>query len=99
MLETIYGQCLAHEMTLKGIAFAAQVPIPVRYKEVLLEGGFRVDFLVENTLLLELKSVERFESVHDAQILTYMKFARVKSGLLINFNVKRLKDGIKRFIL
>jgi GxxExxY protein len=99
LLESTYGQCLGHELKLSGITFATQYPIPVEYKEVRLECGFRADFLVENTLILELKSVEQIESVHEAQILTYMKFAGVRIGLLINFNVKLLRNGIKRFVL
>ncbi|SPF36318.1 conserved hypothetical protein [Syntrophobacter sp. SbD1] len=99
LLEATYAQCLAHELTLNGIGFTAQYPIPVEYKKIRLECGYRADFLVENTLILELKSIEKIDSVHEAQILTYLKFARVKTGLLINFNVKLLKNGIKRFIM
>lgn len=99
LLESTYEQCLAHELTLKGIAFKLQCPLPVEYKEVRLDCGYRADFFVEDALILELKSVEQIQSVHEAQILTYMKFASARTGLLINFNVKRLKDGIKRFVL
>ncbi|MGO9376003.1 MAG: GxxExxY protein [Syntrophobacteraceae bacterium] len=99
LLESTYERCLAHELTLNGIAFKLQCPLPVEYKEVRLDCGYRADFFVEDALILELKSVEQIQSVHEAQILTYMKFARARMGLLINFNVKRLKDGIKRFVL
>jgi GxxExxY protein len=99
LLESTYGQCLAHELTLKGIAFKLQCPLPVEYKEVRLDCGYRAYFFVENSLILELKSVEQMESVHEAQILTYMKFAHARTGLLINFNVKLLRDGIKRFVM
>jgi GxxExxY protein len=98
-LESTYEQCLAHELTLKGISFEIQCPIAVEYKGISLDCGYRADFFVEDSLILELKSVEQVQSVHDAQLLTYMKFAGVRSGLLINFNVKRLKDGSKRFVL
>jgi GxxExxY protein len=99
LLESTYGQCLAHELKLNGVAFKLQCPLPVEYKDVRLDCGYRADFFIENTLIVELKSVERIESVHEAQVLTYMKFAHAPTGLLINFNVKRLRDGIKRFVL
>jgi len=99
LLEATYEKCLAHELTLNGIAFESQCSFPVEYKEVFLDCGYRADFFVEDTLIVELKSVERIEKVHEAQILTYMKFAHVRIGLLINFNVKLLKSGIKRFVL
>ncbi|MHC1729403.1 MAG: GxxExxY protein [Syntrophobacteraceae bacterium] len=99
LLEAMYEQCMAHELTLKGITFKRQCPFPVEYKEVRLDCGFRVDFLVDETLILELKSVEQIQSIHEAQLLTYVKLARVKTGLLINFNVKLLKDGSKRMVL
>ena len=99
LLESTYEQCLAHELRLNGIAFKLQCPLPVEYKQVRLDCGYRADFFVEDALILELKSVEQIQSVHEAQLLTYMKFARARTGLLINFNVKRLKDGIKRFVL
>jgi GxxExxY protein len=84
---------------LNGIGFRLQWPLPVEYKEVRLDCGYRVDVLVEDALILELKSVEQTERIHEAQLLTYMKLARIGTGLLINFNVPRLKDGIKRFVL
>ena len=99
MLESTYEQCLAHELTLNGIAFKLQCPLPVEYKAIHLDCGYRADFFVEDALILELKSVEKIQSVHEAQILTYMKFARAQTGLPINFNVKRLRDGVKRFVL
>ncbi len=99
LLESTYTQCLAHELTLNGVAFKLQCPLPVEYKDVHLDCGYRADFFIGNVLIVELKSVERIESVHEAQILTYMKFANAPMGLLINFNVKRLRDGIKRFVM
>jgi GxxExxY protein len=99
LLESTYTQCLAHELTINCVAFKLQCPLPVEYKGVHLDCGYRADFFIDNALIVELKSVERIESVHETQILTYMKFARAPMGLLINFNVKLLKDGIKRFVL
>lgn len=99
LLESTYEQCLAHELTLNGIAFKLQYQFPVEYKGVCLDCGYRADFFIEGNLILELKSVEQIQGVHEAQVLTYIKFARAKTGLLINFNVKRLREGIKRFVL
>ena len=76
-----------------------QYPLPVQYKEIKLDCGCRIDLLAEDELIVELKSVDKITDIHKAQILTYMKLAEVKLGLLINFNVLKLKDGIKRFIL
>ncbi len=99
LLESTYEQCLAHEPTLNGISFQFEAPQPVQYKGILLDCGYRLDLFVENELIVELKAVEEIRGIHEAQLLTYMKLARVKTGLLINFNVTRLKEGIKRFVL
>jgi GxxExxY protein len=99
LLESTYEQCLAHEMRLNGIAFKLQCSFPVEYKGVRLDCGYRVDFFVESALIMELKSVEQVQSVHEAQLLTYLKLAGVHTGLLINFNVKQLREGIKRYIV
>ncbi len=99
LLESAYEQCLAHELKLNGIAFKIQWPLPIQDKGIHIETGYRVDVLVEDALILELKSVEKIMGIHEAQLLTYMNLARVKTGLLINFNVKRLKDGISRLVL
>ncbi|MBN2419949.1 MAG: GxxExxY protein [Deltaproteobacteria bacterium] len=99
LLESVYEQCLAYELTQKGINFKLQYGLPVEYKGVKLDCGYRIDVLIEDHLILELKSVDRILPIHEAQILTYMKLANVKVGLLINFNVLRVKDGIKRFVL
>ncbi len=99
LLESTYEQCLAHELRLAEIHFKLQHPLPVVYREVHLDCGYRVDVLVEDKLILELKSVDEIKGIHQAQLLTYMKLANINTGLLINFNVKRLKDGIKRFVL
>ena len=99
LLESTYEQCLAHELTRNGIAFRLQHPQPVRYKDLRLDCGYRIDVFVENKLIIEIKSVEKIKSIHEAQLLTYMKLAGVKIGLLINFNQIMLKDGLKRFVL
>nr|WP_241264150.1 GxxExxY protein [Bowmanella dokdonensis] len=99
LLESAYEQCLAHELDLNGIAFKLQQPQPVEYKGFCLDCGYRVDIVVENTLILELKSVEHLKGIHEAQLLTYMKLAGIPTGLLINFNVTQLKAGIRRFVL
>ena len=99
LLESTYEQCLAHELSLQGIPFKVQSPLPVDYKGLKLDCGYRVDFLVDDRLIVEIKSVERLIPVHEAQILTYMKLAHISIGLLLNFNVPRLKEGIKRFVL
>jgi GxxExxY protein len=99
LLESTYQQCLAHEMALQGLSFKKEFPLPVAYKGIRLDCGYRIDFMVENEVVLELKSVSDIAPIHHAQILTYMKLASITTGLLINFNVKLLKQGIKRFKL
>ncbi len=99
LLESTYLQCLARELSLQRIPFRLQVPLPVEYKGVRLECGYRIDMLVEEQLILELKAVEFVHRIHEAQLLTYMKLAEIRTGLLINFHVELLKDGIKRFRL
>jgi len=99
LLESTYERCLTHEFTLNEIAFRQQWPLPVEYKEVRLDCGYRIDLLVEDALIVELKCVEQIDGIHQAQLLTYMKLARIGTGLLINFNVRRLRDGIRRFVL
>ena len=99
LLESTYEQCLARELSLDGIEFKLQHPLTVGYKGMRIDCGYRVDVLVEGKLIIELKSVQDIKGIHEAQLLTNMKLSRVKTGLLINFNVKLLKDGIKRFVL
>lgn len=98
LLESAYEECLAFELEQKGIHFERQKALPIQYKSIQLEYGYRIDLLVENCVVVELKSVEALNPIHDAQILTYMKFSEKKIGLLINFNVLILKDGLKRLI-
>lgn len=98
LLESAYEECLVYELQKAGLQVLRQKPVPIIYKEIHLEQGYRIDLLVEGVVVVELKSVEILNPVHEAQILTYMKFAEKKIGLLINFNVLVLKDGIRRFI-
>ena len=98
LLESTYEQCLARELSLAGLDFQLQWPLPVKYKGVLIDCGYRVDILVADAMILELKSVEKLLPIHDAQLLTYLKLSGFHVGLLMNFNVKYLKDGIKRLV-
>ena len=99
LLESAYEQCLAHELSCAKLPFQLQAPLPIEYKDVRLDCGYRIDVLVDGRLIVELKSVDLLLPIHEAQLLTYMKLARVPTGLLINFNVRLLKDGIRRFVL
>jgi GxxExxY protein len=99
LLESAYEECLAFELTRAGLNIKRQQPTPIIYKEIKLNCGYRIDILVENSVVIELKVVDEFNPVHIAQILTYLKFSHMKTGLLINFNVTTLKNGIKRFRL
>ena len=99
LFESTYEECMAYELTEARIPFRAQVAIPLSYKGVGLECGFRADLVVERRVIVELKSVESLQPVHEAQLLTYMRVSGIDTGLLINFNVARLKDGIKRMVL
>jgi GxxExxY protein len=99
LLESAYEECLAYELIKAGISIKRQLPTPIVYKEVKLECGYRIDILAEDSVLIELKVVDEFNPVHEAQILTYLKFSNKSVGLLINFNVTVLKNGIRRFRL
>ncbi len=98
LLESAYEQCLCHELDSHGIAFRRQVPLPVIYKSMRLDCGYRLDMVVEERLVLELKTVEQLLPVHEAQLLTYLRLGEFKTGLLLNFNTAVLKDGIKRMV-
>ncbi len=97
LLESAYEEFLAFEFERTSLSIQRQKAVPVVYKEIKLECGYRIDILVENSVIIELKTVEEFNPVHEAQILTYMKFANKSLGLLINFNVSLLKNGIRRY--
>ncbi len=99
LLESAYQECLARELALRGIKFEREKTLPLEYKGVRLECGFRVDFLVEKLVIVELKAVENVLPIHQAQILTYLKLLKLKLGLLLNFNVPMMKAGIKRLAL
>ena len=99
LLESAYEQCLAYELNRAKVRFKLQVELPVEYKQIKLDCGYRIDLLVDDQLIVELKSVDQLLKVHEAQILTYMKLAKVQVGLLMNFNVEVLRKGIKRFVL
>ena len=99
LLESSYQRCLSRELELQGIEHQCECPLPIHYKGLSLDCGYRLDFLVEDTLILELKSVRQIEPIHEAQMLTYLKLSGIKAGLLLNFNVTQLKGGIKRYVL
>ena len=99
LLESVYETCLCHELGLRGIEHQQQLKLPVRYKGVVLDCGYRLDILVEDKLVIELKSVDRLLPIHDAQLLTYLKLGDWPLGIMFNFNVPMLRDGIKRKVL
>ncbi len=98
LLESAYEECLNRELVLRNLAVERQVPVPVVYKDVKLECGYRIDLVVERKVVLELKSIECFAPVHEAVMLTSLRLSGYRIGLLINFNVSILKDGIRRFV-
>jgi GxxExxY protein len=98
LLESIYEACMFHELTRRGLRVRRQVELPIEYDGLFLESGLRLDLLVEERIVVELKSVERLLPVHVAQILSHLKLARLRLGYLINFNVVLIKDGVRRFV-
>jgi GxxExxY protein len=99
LLESAYEACLCHELASRNIGFERQRPLPVAYKDVRLDCGYRLDLLVERTVVVEIKTVDALHALHEAQLLTYLKLGGWQVGLLINFNVPLLKDGLKRLVL
>lgn len=99
LLESAYAECLARELALRGIPFEREKPLPVFYKDVKLECSYRIDFLVDGRVIVELKAVEALAPIHEAIVLTYPRLSGCKIGLLINFHTQVLKDGIKRVVL
>ena len=99
LLESAYEECLCHELYLHGLQFERQKPLPLEYKGIKLDCGYRLDIVVESKVVLELKTVEAIAPIHEAQLLTYLRLSGIKVGLIINFNVPILKEGIRRFIL
>jgi GxxExxY protein len=98
LLESAYEACLAFELAQRGLKVAQQKPLPVVYKDVRLDCGYRLDLLVENTVIVEIKAIERLMPIHEAQLLSYLKLADCRVGLLINFNVTLLKRGVRRLV-
>ena len=99
LLESTYETCLSYELRSNDIECISQMALPVKYKQIHLDCGYRVDLMVEGKLIVELKCVEQLQRIHEAQLLTYMKLASIPTGLLINFNSRLLKSGIKRLVL
>ncbi|MDP2069376.1 MAG: GxxExxY protein [Lutibacter sp.] len=99
LLESTYQECLFYELKNNNLMVAKELALPIIYKDIKLDHGYRIDLLVENKVVIEIKTVEFLNDVHTAQILTYMKLGNYKLGLLLNFNVKLLKEGIKRYII
>jgi GxxExxY protein len=99
LLESVYEDCLAYELMERGLEFKRQHVLPIQYKEHRVETGLRLDFLVEDRVVLEIKAVETLAKVHTAQLLTYLKISGVHLGFLLNFNVALIKNGIRRFVL
>ncbi len=96
LLESAYELCLCHELSLRGLDFRRQVELPLEYKGLKLDAGYRIDLIVRDQLVVELKSVERLQPIHDAQLLTYLKLSGVRTGLLLNLHEAVLRNGIKR---
>ena len=99
LLESIYEECLCFELAEASVAFERQVALPIVHRGRLMDGGFRADIVVADDLIREIKSIESIRQVHEAQLLTYLRLSRRKVGLLMNFNVLRLKDGLRRFVM
>lgn len=98
LLESAYSRCLARELSLQGLSYINEVPLNLRYKGENIDAGYRLDFLIDDKVILELKSVDGLLPIHDAQLLSYLRLSNKKLGLLINFNVRLLKNGIKRIV-
>ena len=99
LLESAYETCLCHELAKEGIPFARQVAVPIRYDNVDLDCGFRLDLLVDESVVVEVKAVDRLISIHEAQLITYLRVTRLRLGLLLNFNVSHMRNGIRRRVL
>ncbi len=99
LLESAYEECLCHELTQRQVRFQRQLELPVEYKGKRLDCGYRMDVVVDNKVILELKAVDALAPIHKAQLMTYLKLSKIKVGLLMNFNVPLMKDGIKRIVL
>ena len=99
LLESVYERCLCHELALRDIPYLCQVHVPVEYKGVALDGGLRIDLLVDDRIVVEVKAVDALTAIHEAQLLTYLKLMNKRVGLLMNFNAVKLRDGLVRRVL
>jgi GxxExxY protein len=99
LIETAYEICLFHELTSRGLNAIRHVDLPIRYNDVVLESGYRIDLVVDDAVIVEIKSVDKLASIHDAQLLSYLKLSKKRVGLLINFNVQVLMNGVRRKVL
>jgi GxxExxY protein len=99
LLESAYEECLCYELKQGGLAYVRQAPLPIVYKDVRLDCGYRLDLVVERQVIIEIKSVERLLPIHDAQVLTYLRLSGCRIGLIMNFNTAMLKDGLRRLVL
>ena len=98
LLESVYQKCLAYELDKTGLKVACEVPIPVKYEKVSIDLGFRIDMMIQQTVIIENKTVDKIAPIHEAQLLTYLKLTNLKLGFLLNWNVPLMKDGIKRMV-
>lgn len=98
LLESVYSKCLVLELKSRGLMVETEKVLPIHYKELVIDSGFRVDILVENKVIIELKSVDALKDIHTSQLLTYLKLSNIELGLLVNFNTIKLKNGIKRIV-
>jgi len=98
LLESVYHACLSHELARQGVEHRSQLVLPIKYEELLVDGGLRIDLLAADLVIVEIKAVEQILPVHRAQLLTYLKLAELRLGLLMNFNVAVIRDGIRRIV-
>jgi len=98
LLESVYQKCLAYELEKTELTVACEVPLPVKYETVIIDAGFRIDMMIQQTVIVENKTVDKIAPIHEAQLLTYLKLTNLKLGFLLNWNVPLMKDGIKRMV-
>ncbi len=98
LLESVYQKCLAYELEKTGLTVVCEVPLPVKYETVVIDAGFRIDMMIQRTVIVENKTVDKIAPIHEAQLLTYLKLTNLKLGFLLNWNVPLMKDGIKRMV-
>ena len=98
LLESVYQKCLTYELEKAGLTVACEVSLPVKYESIIIDAGFRIDMLIQQTVIIENKTVDKIAPIHEAQLLTYLKLADIKLGFLLNWNVPLMKDGIRRMV-